>query len=293
MQNAGYKWSYSANCYYTGGSGTTYRSSVTATATAPTKITTPNTPSSITGSINEDNDFKINWSVSTSSTKPVTKQQVVRSVNGVNRNTVSISNGTTRTYTWSSVADNSRYLASVRVGNSAGWSAWKTLATPLYTKPAAPTNLVAIKNGNQVTASVVTSNVRYLQECAWQYRDNTVEPAAWIDISGTSNRITATVEAEDITVRVQAINQGNKASDWVEGIPGVVGNERVYVRMPDEAFVDGKLKDGTQVNLRIDDGAVSKILDRAFDSRMTVESGVLSANGDKWSVLNGILTIEK
>lgn len=225
---SGYTLSLSCNVYYTGGSGATHSSICNASYTVPNLQSAPDAPTSVTLTRNSDTSHTLSWAFSTSSTKPVTKQERALETNGSWGSATSISNGTTKSANYTTTT-NSRYRGRVRVGNSVGWSGW-TYSGYTYTTPAAPSAATAIKTGNNVSLQATVSNIRYPKSYQWQRASSSSFSDA-TTLSGTSAAISDTTTIATPYYRVRCLGQSGTYSGWRTATLSI--NPQLFVQIPD------------------------------------------------------------
>ncbi len=221
--------SLSCNAYYTGGSGRTYRSSCSASYTVPQLQQIPNLPTSI--SINEAGTAT--WAFTTASNKPVTDQQIALEINDEWQSAIAISNGTTKSYSFGELEDNSRYRARVRLHNSSGWTDYKT-SEYLYTTPLSPT-CSGQRIDNTAYLSVTNgASINYVDSYEWKINSN----GTWEDLDPTTEentQIQLSNYGETIQAQCRVKNLDSQYSDWVTF--EVEPLARLFVRLPDNIEV--------------------------------------------------------
>lgn len=144
----------------TGTSGAGGPTSVSQALTLTTLTVVPGTPTSVAASRNSDTQISVSWSQSSASNGQPTSNDVEVKVNGG-----AFGGGVTMSPATSAnlaAAANEKREYRVRASNSAGASAWSATSAPVYTTPAAPTNVAASKTGSDVAVSW-TPNVAFTE----------------------------------------------------------------------------------------------------------------------------------
>lgn len=223
-RSSGYKLSLSANAYYYGGSGTKYTSSVSCSYTVPQLQTIPNTPSSCTLGTNGT----ATWAFTTSSTKPVTDQQVQLETNDEWGSAKAISNGTTKSYAFGTLAENSRFRARVRTHNSSGWSGYRT-SSYIYTDPIAPTASGQYIDNTYYLQCNNYSSVRYIDSLTWEQQNGDT----WTEIANSDAAIISGSFGTNTSknFRVKVSNSGGLESDYTTFTLSPI--VRAYIQVPD------------------------------------------------------------
>lgn len=231
-KSSGQTFSFSCNIYYTGGSGTTYRSSASGSYTVPQLTTAPNPPTSVTLTKNSDTSHTLSWAFTVGTNKPVKTQERALQTNDGSWVYTTINNGTTKSASLTTAA-NSKYYAAVRLKNSAGTSAW-TYSNTTYTTPATPSSATAIKTGNNVSLQAVVSNIRYPKSYQWQ-RASKSDFSDATTLSGTASSISDTTSLTTPYYRVRCLGQSNTYSGWRTAT--LTTNPQLYVQIPDGASI--------------------------------------------------------
>jgi hypothetical protein len=141
----------------TGGAGGP--TSVTLAVTLPTLTGTPSKPTGLTATRISDTQTRLDWDQSSPSNSQPTTNTIQQSVNGGAWTTVVTINDT-ETATVSTAA-NRKTIYRVRGNNSAGSSDWSTSSAPIYTTPAAPFEVTALKNASLDIVITFDSTVAY------------------------------------------------------------------------------------------------------------------------------------
>ena len=223
-----FAWCHSQTVSDYGGYPASSEAKVTVTIPAGVFTTTPNAPTSVTLKKNSDTSHTLSWAFSTSSTKPVTKQERALETNGSWGSATSISNGTTKSANYTTTT-NSRYRCRVRVGNSVGWSGW-TYSEYTYTTPATPSSATAIKTGNNVSLQAIVSNIRYPKSYQWQ-RASKSDFSDATTLSGTASVISDSTTLANPYYRVRCLGQSGTYSSWRTATLTI--NPQLYVLVPD------------------------------------------------------------
>lgn len=152
--------SMTAHTDYTGTSGAGGPTNVTQALTLTKLTTLPGVPTSLTATRVSDVSINLAWAQANPSNGASTKTDIDVSINGAAYiNKVDIGGAKAATV---SAAANQKLVFKVRSGNAAGYTAF-TVAAPVYTTPAAPTNVVAVKNVASDVVITWTDNVAYTE----------------------------------------------------------------------------------------------------------------------------------
>lgn len=118
----------------------------------------PGTPTGLTATYVSDTQVDLAWSQSSASNgQPVTNKIQKRVNGGAWTDVATVSATTTATVT---VAANQKIEFQVLATNAAGSTAYSAASAPVYTTPGAPTSLVAVKSGADISLTFV-ENVAY------------------------------------------------------------------------------------------------------------------------------------
>jgi hypothetical protein len=158
-----------------GSGGTTVRGNMGATGTSgaggpasvaqgvalPTLKVLPGTPSGVSASRISDTSVSLSWAQSSASNGQPTSNTIRRRINGsAFSDAVTISPARSASL---SAAANEKLEYSVRAANAAGTTGWSATSGAIFTTPAAPTNVSAVKN---VAGNILVSwaqNVAFLE----------------------------------------------------------------------------------------------------------------------------------
>jgi len=121
----------------------------------------PSTPSGISAAFVSDTLVSVGWNHTSPSDSAATSSQVRKSVNGgawTELPPVSVTTALTIDAT-----ANTKRIVQVREINSTGASGWSASSPAVYTTPAAPTSVAAVKNASLNIVLSFTSNVAYVE----------------------------------------------------------------------------------------------------------------------------------
>jgi hypothetical protein len=145
----------------TGTSGMGGPSAVSTSITLPALKVAPNTPTGMTATRVSDTQTKLAWSQTNASNGSPTSVLIQSSVNGgAFTDLVSLGPSTTVTV---STAENRKTTYRVRSANSAGTTAFSAASAPIYTTPAAPTDVVAAKDSGLNIVVSFTPHAAYTE----------------------------------------------------------------------------------------------------------------------------------
>jgi len=119
----------------------------------------PGTPTGMTATRVSDSSINLAWAISHASNGAPTSTLVQQQING-GAWTDLIGLGNVRSVTVSSAA-NRKTAYRVRAANTAGTTAFSAASAPVYTTPAAPTNVIATKSSGLDIGITFTENVDY------------------------------------------------------------------------------------------------------------------------------------
>lgn len=121
----------------------------------------PGTPSGVSGARVSDSQATVSWAQSSASNGQPTSNTIRQSVNGgAFSNVVTISPATSATV---ATAANRKTVYGVIAGNAAGSSSWSADSAPVFTTPAAPTNVAAAKDASLNIVVTFTPNVAFAE----------------------------------------------------------------------------------------------------------------------------------
>lgn len=163
--------------------GTSYKPKATGTATiAARPYKKPAKPSSVTATP-EGSKWRLKFPSSSTTSAPATKRRVQLSRNGGSYFTLGTTSGTS--WLTSQAKVNGRYRCRARAENSSGHSDW-AYSSYWETKPAAPSNVTAVKTGlGEVTVNW-TNNAPYADEILVRHYQGGVDQGLIATLSGSS-----------------------------------------------------------------------------------------------------------
>ena len=189
------------------------------------------TPTNFTATRNSDTQITLRWTNRTDSTHAVTKNRL-----RVSRDDGSYSdiyNGTKKTsHVWTGCSANHAYQFAVRAINNEGNSSY-VYSDTVYTTPAAPSSVMAVKTGTSVSLAAIVNNINWPNYYEWQRSTSSnFSTATTLDIDDASGQDTITTTGTDYWYRVRAVGQDETLkSAWTS--VQMVENPLCYVRVPD------------------------------------------------------------
>lgn len=143
----------------TGTYGAGGATSVSVSLALTTLKVVPGVPTGLTATRVSDTQVSLAWSQTSASNGQPATNTIQRRVNGGDWATVATIAATTSTTV--SASANQKIEYRVRGNNTAGSSAYSTASTPVYTTPAAPSNVAAVKNAGGNIVVTFAENVGY------------------------------------------------------------------------------------------------------------------------------------
>lgn len=201
------------------------------------------TPSNLSVVRNSDTQLTFTWKNNTDSTHPVTKNTIDISVN--EGSWTQIYNGDDKTsHTYTSAQANSCYQFRISASNSTGKSGI-AYSDIVYTTPAAPSSVIAIRTGDSISLSATVSNIRYPDSYEWQ-RSASSDFSNAVTLSSIDPDATDTTSLNPVYYRIRCLGQeDNLYSAWTV-VDNIAENPLIYVRIPDGATM-------SEVYIRVDD----------------------------------------
>lgn len=204
----------SINAYYLGGSGITYKASVTGTYKPSTPTYTPIAPSNITVSRSSDTSIKISWVNNNTEARPYTSLYIERQTDGGSWTTIASGlSGTS--YTDTSTSANHYYCYRVTAVNSAG-SATSGTSSIVYNTPNPATGVVNTRNSdskNTITWTLGASTALITKQTITRSVDGaTFATLATLSSSATSYIDTTTSIDHSYQYGIQATNSSTSSS---------------------------------------------------------------------------------
>ncbi len=145
----------SGEAYYTGGSGTVYRSAASGSYAPEITISRPKPCESCTHVRVSDNKNSVSWVNKPENTKPYSEIYIERQVDGGVWSRVAIVDGSANSWSDTTTSANHRYCYRVDPHNPAGFSTAYATSLPTYNTPAAPSKVtVARKDATTVVVSI-------------------------------------------------------------------------------------------------------------------------------------------
>ena len=212
-----------------GGVGSSYTGTASGTFTVDAGKQAPAavTACSLTEST-KDTTATFTWTASGTTLKPIESQYWCYQKDGGSWNYTTISNGTTRSTSFS-LATNAQYRCAIRMQNSVGNSSW-VYSDYIYTTPAAP-SVTGVNNGEVVRLTAVNSAAKWPSSNVWQVSLD--GGSSYSTISGqTGETLTYTIDKTSTNLNVLkprfrcAIkNTEGDQSSWTVCVP----SERVTI----------------------------------------------------------------
>lgn len=158
----------SGKAYYTGGSGTTYTSTVSGTYKPSTPTWTPNAVTNVSHTRDSDTKNTVSWTRNATTARPYSSLKIERSVDGGSYSEIASISGSSTSYSDTSASANHCYSYRVRPYNSAGYGSYSSGTTTTYNTPAAPTLLTVSRSGEtsvdiEITNPAITATSLELQ----------------------------------------------------------------------------------------------------------------------------------
>ena len=228
------------------GSGST---SVNVTVAAGKQAPAAATACTLTEST-KDTTATFSWTASGTTLQPIESQYWCYKKDNGSWNYTTISNGTTRSATFS-LTTNARYQAAVRMQNSVGNSSW-IYSDYIYTKPAAPSAVVGMNTGTYVNLTATNASATWYASNVWQVSlDGGSTYSTISGQTGATLKYTIDTSSTDTNVleprfRCAIKNTEGDQSDWTYCIP--TKQISVYVWCPEGETISG---------IYINDGAVT------------------------------------
>ena len=177
------------------------------------KVESPNAPSNCSASYVSDSSASVSWTNgSTTTARPRTATLVERKTDGGSWVQVASVGSSVTNWTDNGISANHSYLYRVRAQNSAGYSAYSTAPSMIFTTPAAPSDVLL----NKTAATTVQLDV----SGSWPYTatfdvQSTYDGGStWASVAtSTSLPYSATVSAGTVQFRVRAV-RGALSSAW-------------------------------------------------------------------------------
>lgn len=189
------------------------------------------TPTNFTATRNSDTSIALKWTNRTDSTHKITKNQLRVSVDKGSYSDVY--NGTYKTsHTYTASSANHCYRFAVRAINNEGNSSY-VYSDYIYTTPAAPSSVMAVKTGTEVSLAAMVNNINYPNYYEWQ-RSTTSDfaSATTLDLADPSGIDTITTSGTTYYYRVRCVGQDETLkSAWVS--VEMAENPLCYVQVPD------------------------------------------------------------
>lgn len=226
---------------YTGGSGTWYQSTVSASYTVPQLQTAPATPTTCMLVLNEDNTATATWTATSTTSAPITGQKIGLQINDGAWVYTNLG-ADIRSFSFD-VKTDGKYLVAVQAGNSTGWSSWK-YSSPVYTPPLIP-GYFALINAEKDILVNLTSRSKYFKQFELAYKISETEWSDIIIVTDSSYTITNDITVYQNKIKVRETNLGDQSSPWSEFTAN--GMPTIWINIPEgetakSIWIKGPLK---------------------------------------------------
>lgn len=177
------------------------------------KVESPNAPSGCSASYVSDSSASVTWTNgSTTTARPRTATLIERQTDSGSWVQVASVGSSVSNWTDNGISGNHSYLYRVRAQNSAGYSAYSTVASEVRTTPAAPSGIILDKTAATTVQLDVSGSWPYA--ATFDVQSTYDNGATWADEeSGASIPVSITVNAGTVQFRVRAV-MGDLRSDW-------------------------------------------------------------------------------
>lgn len=177
------------------------------------KVESPNAPSNCSVSYVSDSSASVSWANgSTTTARPRTATLVERQTDGGSWVQVATLGSSVTNWTDNGISANHSYLYRVRAQNSAGYSAYSTAPSMIFTTPAAPSDVLLDKTAATTVQLDVSGSWPYT--ATFDVQSTYDGGTTWTDeAAGASVPMSITVNAGTVRFRVRAA-KGELRSDW-------------------------------------------------------------------------------
>lgn len=189
------------------------------------------TPTNFTATRNSDTSIALKWTNRTDSTHKITKNQLRVSVD--DGSYVDVYNGTYKTsHTYTGSSANHSYQFAVRAINNEGNSSY-VYSDTIYTTPAAPSSVMAVKTGTTVSLAAMVSNINYPNYYEWQRStSSSFSSVTTLDLIDPNGEDTISTSGTTYYYRVRAVGQ-NEALKSAWTTVQMAENPLCYIQVPD------------------------------------------------------------
>lgn len=180
----------------------------TLTAVVPLGPARPNMPTLGAVTRVSDSQVNINWTNNATTDGPIDANHIIRSDEANNYVGVGQTSGTATSFTDTTTSPNHRYRYSVVAKNSSGTNSTSPSDPPLYTTPAAPINVVAVKTSSgDIRLTWDASPCSYVDECSVSFEETTNGGVSWAPLGSmgaTNSSWTHTAPSASLPHRYRA-----------------------------------------------------------------------------------------
>lgn len=197
--------------------------SVSTTVTIPARpYAAPNTPGTPTCTRNSDSQATVNWTLSTTSQRPVTsvtvEMQTYTGSTWSGWTSAGTASGAATSFVKTGLSSNRIYRFRARANNSVGSSAYSATSNYAYMTPAAPSSaaVALISNGTQAEVSWVDPS--YISAGTTHVIERSVDSGeSWTEVAtglaqGSSPWVDTSPPPGDVQYRVSTVNSGLQSS---------------------------------------------------------------------------------